>query len=658
MSETRKSDLILLPVGVTIFSAQAVIVGLKLEHTGRGGLLALCLLICWLLLVWMIFRAKIGKRTWLRITLFFVASLPTILFAADNFTASIQNETSIEKKLDRIFQDGSVYHLEKFLKETEPSQDELQDLLRRAVKSGDPTLADLLVDAGARIQDDDLLNAENVSPDPIPMVKYLVDQGVDNFSYANIYGETALHIAAIKTPELVRVLLDAGADPLIRDVDGRTPLHNVGRLRSQNPKDEEEIITMFLNAGVDPNIPDYRGYPPGNTVSPTALKVLLANGGRKVELDENGQTSLHRAVFNKNREDLLRIIDEGFPTIDIEDSQNETALIYAVKADDTEMTSVLADAGADVNYRRDPDTVSPLLQVIMNSGSLDAARILVEHGADINAPKDSQDPLTIAVDRQYEEMVRFLLDKGAIINETTAQLIPYIDNGVARDLLLNRLLQCNATEWKKPIFDTLLNDDVEVLTILIDIGADLEATLNDGWGNYNPALFAAVYSSNPDIFTILIENNVAFDKRYMLGEKNALDFAVENDNIAAFNASWPLIIGTSFERSEHWELDMYLHKAVSSSSPNIARKLLDVGANILSLSQSKKPVLNHIPAVVERRGEELTEVDSRRILKELVELLVAAGADPTITDDRGRTAVEAYDEDSFIRELIIAKTES
>lgn len=66
-------------------------------------------------------------------------------------------------------------------------------------------------------------------------------------------GVQPIHFA--RTPDAVRRLLEAGADPNARDNRGRTPLHHVLRLRNI----DQAVVTELLDAGADPDLRDDLG---------------------------------------------------------------------------------------------------------------------------------------------------------------------------------------------------------------------------------------------------------------------------------------------------------------------------------------------------------------------------------------------------------------
>ena len=83
-------------------------------------------------------------------------------------------------------------------------------------------------------------------------------------------GTTVLHAAAgMGRTECVRALLDGGADVVITDAKGRTPLHWVAEC-GMCAKEQTEITRLLLQAGSDPHAKNVRGETP--------LAVAVASG--------------------------------------------------------------------------------------------------------------------------------------------------------------------------------------------------------------------------------------------------------------------------------------------------------------------------------------------------------------------------------------------
>ena len=87
------------------------------------------------------------------------------------------------------------------------------------------------------------------------LLEEAIAQGNPNPDTAGLGGcndVTPLHIA--KNIFEIQPLLDAGADPNVQDVQGRTPLHLAMILHKG-----EEVMMALLNAGADPDILDNKG---------------------------------------------------------------------------------------------------------------------------------------------------------------------------------------------------------------------------------------------------------------------------------------------------------------------------------------------------------------------------------------------------------------
>lgn len=128
-----------------------------------------------------------------------------------------------------------------------------------------PQIMQLLLAAGAEV---DAVNGGGNTPllicagvgvkGAVPAARLLIDAGADVNYKRNKSGRTALFCAAgcRTVPELIQMLLEAGADPNLNGCDGFSALHLAARFR------HTEGVRLLLAAGADPAAQDNQGkYP-------------------------------------------------------------------------------------------------------------------------------------------------------------------------------------------------------------------------------------------------------------------------------------------------------------------------------------------------------------------------------------------------------------
>jgi ankyrin repeat protein len=111
------------------------------------------------------------------------------------------------------------------------------------------------------------------------LVKYLISSGVDVDASDKAQQWTALHFAARdQKPEIVRALIEGGAqiDPV--DVFGNTPLWRCVMISSPN----ETVVRILLESGADPDKTNYAGNSPrdlaANSGDQDVLEMLARRG--------------------------------------------------------------------------------------------------------------------------------------------------------------------------------------------------------------------------------------------------------------------------------------------------------------------------------------------------------------------------------------------
>jgi ankyrin repeat protein len=244
-------------------------------------------------------------------------------------------------------------------------------------------------------------------------------------------GSTALLWAGYRDDlESARMLLGAGAKVNVANDLGATPLWAACQNGSQ------AMVRLLLDAGANPNAALLYGETPlmvaARAGKLAVVELLIAKDANINAHSSRGQTALMWAVAEKHPDVVRVLLAHGVDIRARSDAWNEvmavpphgylgynraiphgkdTALLFAARVGDLESAKLLVSAGAEVN---DADAWGVSVTTLAaHSGFEDVVEFLLEKGADPNRAAAGFAALHAAVMHRDEKMVAALLDHGA-----------------------------------------------------------------------------------------------------------------------------------------------------------------------------------------------------------------------------------------------------
>ena len=190
--------------------------------------------------------------------------------------------------------------------------------------------------------------------------------------------------------------------------------------------------------------------------------------------------------------------------LDIDEYSKSTPLIQAIKYKQTDIINYLLENNADVNLKEELTGFTPLMASLHD---ITITELLIEKGADIEAKDDDGiNALVYASTYNNEEMVKFLLEKGADAN--TVCEIENEHTDIASTPLMNAAYRGNTN----------------IINMLLENGADINYTTDFGM----TALMMAASFNQFGAAKVLLENNADTSITDEYG-RTALDLAKLED---------------------------------------------------------------------------------------------------------------------------------
>lgn len=363
-------------------------------------------------------------------------------------------------------------------------------------------------------------------------------------------------------PENIRVLLDAGADPLSTTKSFKSALSTACGFG------DFEIVKQLLSA-----IKDRQRLSADSTLLPSAA--------------QSGQV------------EIVRLLLDNGASVSAKVANGLTALHWAATTDSVETTHALIAAGADVNVQDDAG-YTPLACAVERRNNAQVAALL-SHGAKLEVPiKSGGSPLVLAAEYGYLDTVQLLLKAGAkptavgedgtsVIHHAAAagyqvKDMPPFKKGESRDyaaivkLLLDAGVPVNTVSpdgWT-PLHTAAVGGCVDAARMLLEKGAKLDATINDG----RTALHLAAMKGTPEMITLLLDRGAPIDSVQVNHPSKATPLMLAEEGGRAENVKLLLKRGANLQVRGFPNRMSVLHGAAWHNHVEIAKLLLAAGISV------------------------------------------------------------------------------
>lgn len=289
------------------------------------------------------------------------------------------------------------------------------------------------------------------------------------------------------------------------------------------------VRVLLEKSGIDPEDKDIFNTTPLTYAQRSGVKEIAA----LISGDENdtitGGMNIHEAVLNRDTAAVESLIKTGADLNELSDHYHRTPLMLACEYPSAPMVRLLANGGANVNFRAGSGETAVfylLTKAVSNFGrgmSRDLKdirlmlQILIGHGLDLNAPANNNS----------DTALNLVCQAGYLADLNTALAEELIEAGCDIDM--------PNTQGKTPLmsFSERGNENqYNIAELLTDHNAD--ASRADGNGN-TALMYAA---ANPDkmsakrIASLILEKDPSTAGRVNNAGQTAMDLAVRNDNEA------------------------------------------------------------------------------------------------------------------------------
>ena len=317
---------------------------------------------------------------------------------------------------------------------------------------------------------------------PLQIIKMLIQNGAD-IQARKCDGSTVLHLASrYSNQEVVEFLLKLNEI----SVNATNNLYQTPLMHACNNGGRLDNIKMLIKNGADIQASSSNGSTVLHFASQLSnqevVEFLLKLNEISVNATDNlYQTPLMRACINGGRLDNIKMLIQNGADIQASSSNGSTVLHFASQLSNQEVVEFLLKLNEISVNATDNHNHTPLMRACYDGGRLDNIKMLIRNGADIQASSSNGSTvLHLASQLSNQEVVEFLLK----LNE----------------------ISVNATDnlYQTPLMRACINGGrLDNIKMLIQNGADIQASSSNG----STVLHFASQLSNQEVVEFLLKLN-------------------------------------------------------------------------------------------------------------------------------------------------------
>lgn len=369
--------------------------------------------------------------------------------------------------------------------------------------------------------------------------------------------------------DMIRLLLDRGADPDSADPGGQTAAMAAAR----NGDWQSRSLKLLLEYGADPRRTDAEGqgllhYAASQNSTGDTVKILLEKGLSVLAADKEGRTPLHVAAEKGAYATLQLLLNDPKAALNGRDVQGRTPLVYATMDNyyGTRVLELLHSRGASLDPPKGELLPTALLEAI-EKGHVQNAQWLLSRGADpARVDARGRTPLRLAVEKGQFQIVQEMLRR----------------NGPKDAVLAGELLVLAAQQGQ-----------AEVVRLLLDWGGNPNTSRSED--GVTP-LLAACQIVSPEIVKLLLVGGAKADALSRDGRTAFMHLGIKNNSPEAgrINNCWEMLQKAGVDiRAKDLNGETALFQALRLGAPGMemAKGLIAAGLDPKVRDKNGKPPL-------------------------------------------------------------------